>query len=58
MPTVCDSCLEVVEQNYPGGDDIESATIFCLEMGKDLEDHLCDSRETGGEVHCDCQCNR
>ena len=56
MP-VCDSCLEVVEQNYPGGDDIETAVEFCIVMGKDIEDHLCDKRETDGEVECNCQCN-
>jgi len=55
MP-VCDSCLEVVQENYPGGDDIESATMFCIEMGLDIEDHLCDGKETG-EGGCACQCN-
>ena len=55
MP-VCDSCLDVVQENYPGGDDIESATMFCIEMGLDIEDHLCDGKETG-EGGCACQCN-
>jgi|AP95_1055475.scaffolds.fasta_scaffold904700_1 hypothetical protein len=57
MPKVCDSCLEVVEENYPGGGDIESATMFCIEMGLDIEDHDCDGRESNGEIKCDCQCN-
>jgi hypothetical protein len=57
MP-VCESCLEVVAENYPGGDDVESATDFCITMGKDIEDHLCDKRESEGEVECDCLCNK
>jgi len=57
MPKVCDSCLEVVEENYPGGGDIESATMFCIEMGLDIEDHDCDGRETNGKIECACQCN-
>ena len=58
MPEVCGSCLQVVEDGYPGGDDVETAIMFCVEMGKDIEDHLCDARETDREVNCDCQCNR
>ena len=57
MPKVCDSCLDVVSENYPGGDDVETATVFCIELGLDIEDHLCDRKETDGETQCDCQCN-
>ena len=57
MPKVCDSCLDVVSENYPGGDDVETATVFSIEMGLEIEDQLCDRKETDGETQCDCQCN-
>jgi len=57
FPEVCDSCLDVVAENYPDGADFSAAIMFCVSMGKDMEDHLCDKRETGGEVECSCQCN-
>jgi len=57
MAEICESCLDVVAENYPDGDDTDAAILFCVEYGKEIEDHLCDKKETDGETPCDCDCN-
>jgi hypothetical protein len=66
--SVCDSCLDVIYDNYLPNNlgfypmrkdptlekDMES---FCISMGSDIEDHDCDETETGGETLCQCACH-
>lgn len=53
---VCDSCIEAfLEEGI--GDDFPIDQLP-LDMGADIADHLCDKRETHGEIDCDCACNR
>ena len=47
---ICDSCSEIT---YDHGVD---ASIM-MEVGMDVEDHLCDAREEG-ITDCKCACNR
>lgn len=53
---VCDSCRMVA---YDDG--IQAAYqqgMVMIELGADLEDHLCDAREeSGAEIVCHCGCN-
>jgi hypothetical protein len=53
---VCDSCCDVA---YDDGitDWAEQQTIM-RELGSELADHLCDQRETDGEIRCACLCIR
>ena len=51
---VCNKCLEVAYDN--GVDDKDLQEEMMIDLGLDLEDHLCDQVETGGQVKCDCRC--
>ena len=46
---ICDSCSEIT---YGYG--VDSSVM--IEVGMDVEDHLCDSREEGID-DCKCACN-
>ena len=55
---VCDSCLEAAAADY-GIPDRSSQELLMVEMGADLEDHLCDqveARDLG--IKCACACRR
>mgnify|MGYP001581377714 CR=1 FL=1 len=55
---VCDSCLTVAYDNGSPGDR-ETAALVMVELGADLEDHLCDqveARDLG--IKCTCACRR
>ena len=54
MPRVCDSCLDAAYDM--GLEDRESQVTIMVEMGADVEDHLCDEVETDGEIRCGCAC--
>ena len=55
---VCDSCLEAAA-GMMGGEDRETQALVMIEMGADVEDHLCDLVETPGVVKsCACACRR
>lgn len=55
-PPVCDSCLTVAYS--AGADDKLTASEGMVMLGQDLEDHLCDARESPGlNIECRCACN-
>ena len=55
---VCDSCLEAAA-DMMAGEDRESQALVMIELGADVEDHLCDAVETPGVVKsCACACRR
>ena len=52
---VCDYCLNVAYDNGFEGYDQQAAIM--VEMGADVEDHLCDRNEEPDEdIRCDCSC--
>ena len=54
---VCDSCLECAADQ--GIEDRESQEMVMVELGADLEDHICDAVEAPGTVKgCACHCRR
>ena len=56
-PPVCDSCLTVAYSQ--GADDRLTASEGMVMLGQDLDDHLCDARESPGmSIKCECACNR
>lgn len=56
-PPVCDSCLSVAYSQ--GADDRLTASEGMVMLGQDLEDHLCDARESPSmNITCECACNR
>jgi hypothetical protein len=51
---LCDSCLTAFyDEGFP--EDADPSEVAW--MGGDIPDHLCDKREGGGEIRCDCACN-
>lgn len=52
--TYCDSCIQAAGDE--GADGFEEEAL--AELGAEIADHLCDKRESEGEVPCDCPCNR
>ena len=57
-PKVCDSCLTVAYDNASPGDR-ETAALIMVELGADLEDHICDQVEARDlNIKCTCGCRR
>ena len=53
---VCDSCLDALEEEgFTGSKEFMSR--FCMEIGSEIADHLCDQIETDEEIKCACACN-
>ena len=53
---VCDSCLACAEEQ--GIPDVESQAMLMMELGSDVEDHLCDQVEDprlGFQCRCGCR---
>ena len=55
---VCDSCLTAVLDEHP---EVEAPTarLLAVEVGNEMSDHLCDSREDPSSYKdgCSCACN-
>ena len=51
---VCDECLTAA--NDEGVEDDNQEKVMA-EIGDMFADHLCDQRETDGEIKCRCACN-
>lgn len=54
-PRVCESCLEAATDEGLSDDE---AAAFCMELGSELSDHLCEEIELQGEVRCMCSCHQ
>lgn len=52
---VCDSCTSAAHEMVDEGMD-GVAELLMLELGADVEDHLCDEVETAGQILCGCAC--
>ena len=55
IKTVCDECLMVAYDNGIEGDQQQTMMI---EMGGDVEDHLCEMVEEPELINCLCACRR
>jgi len=53
---VCDSCCDVAYDDGITGWDEQQ--MIMRELGNELADHLCDQRESDGEIRCACLCIR
>ena len=53
---VCDSCCDVAYDDGITGWDEQQ--MIMRELGSELADHLCDQRESDGEIRCACLCIR
>ena len=53
---VCDSCCDVAYDD--GITDWQEQQMIMRELGSELADHLCDQRESDGEIRCACLCIR
>lgn len=53
---VCDSCMTAAYDEMPSLTGAEQEMV-CIEMGADMPDHLCDSREEPDLGPCYCACN-
>ena len=52
---VCDNCLNVAYDNGMQGY-MEQAEAM-IQLGLELEDHLCEETESQGEIRCECSCH-
>ena len=53
---VCDSCCDAAFDD--GVTEWKEQQMVMRELGNELADHLCDQRETHGEIRCACLCSR
>lgn len=53
---ICDSCLTAAYDEDPRLSGDEQATV-CSDLGAEIADHLCDSREEPDLGPCGCACN-
>ena len=51
---LCDSCINAATDEAGYDLDAASTQIILIEMGADIADHICDSRENGQACHCAC----
>ena len=62
---VCESCLQAADRDieyngdegYPDRSSDRDMSVFMLEMGEVVADHLCDQLESGGDIQCACACH-
>ncbi len=52
---VCDSCLDAAADEGLARD--HEAAMFCIELGDELADHLCEEIECDGIARCSCSCH-
>lgn len=56
--SLCDSCRYALENESIGFDfDSDMIETIAIEFGSEVSDHICDKRESSGEISCSCACN-
>jgi len=53
---VCETCLDAAAEEGLAPHD--EATMFCMELGSELADHLCEEIELGVGTRCMCGCHQ
>jgi len=55
---VCESCIAVADEEMaPDISSLRGMSNLMIQWGADIDDHICDQLESGGDIQCRCACH-